>query len=354
MNAMMTIQTPLSISTGAGTCELACFLRDTPGSTPFHSEAWGRAIEQGCGHRWHMLVARDAAGALVGVLPLHHVRSRLFGSALISSGFAVDGGILVRDARAIAPLADAGLALARELGLGSVELRGGALPEGEGWSVDRDSHLGFVRPLAAEPEAELAAIPRKHRAEVRKSLANPLEVSVGCGPDDRAAHYHVYATSVRNLGTPIFPKTLFSAVLDHFGENANMVTVRHERQPVASVLSLYWNGAVMPYWGGGTFAARALRANERMYFALMDHARARGCVAFDFGRSKVGSGPAAYKKNWGFEGEPLGYARWAEAGQAVRDTNPTSGKYAMMVRMWQRLPLPLANTIGPMIARQLG
>jgi hypothetical protein len=91
-----------------------------------------------------------------------------------------------------------------------------------------------------------------------------------------------------------------------------------------------------------------------MYFALMDHARERGCKHFDFGRSKTGSGPAAYKKNWGFEGEPLSYARWAEAGEAVRDTNPTSGKYALMVKTWQRLPLPIANAIGPMIARQLG
>lgn len=343
---------PIHVSEGVTDSDLARFLTDTPGSTPFHSAAWGRAIEQATGHRWHCLSARDGAGALVGVLPLHHVRSRLFGSALVSSGFAVDGGIVVRDPRAVAPLADAAIGLAKDLGLPGIELRGGAMPEG--WSIDAGSHLGFVRQLCADAEAELAAIPRKHRAEVRKALAYPLDVSVGRGDDDRAAHYRAYATSVRNLGTPVFPKRLFAAVLDHFGEAADIVTVRHEGAVVASVLSLYWNGAVMPYWGGGTHAARGLRANERLYFALMEHARGRGMAHFDFGRSKVGSGPAAYKKNWGFEGEPLSYARWAEAGVAVRDTNPTSGKYAMMIRAWQRLPLPVANLVGPMIARQLG
>lgn len=343
---------PIHISDGVADSDLAGFLSDTPGSTPFHSAAWGHAIEQSTGHRWHCLSARDADGALIGVLPLHHIRSRLFGSALVSSGFAVDGGIVVRDPRAIAPLADAAIALARELGLAGVELRGGALPDG--WAHDRMSHLGFVRPLAADAEAELSAIPRKHRAEVRKALANPLDVSVGRSVADRAAHYTAYATSVRNLGTPVFPKRLFAAVLDQFGEDADILTVRHDGAVVASVLSLYWKGVVMPYWGGGTQAARGLRANERMYFALMDHARERGCKHFDFGRSKTGSGPAAYKKNWGFEGEPLSYARWAEAGAAVRDTNPTSSKYALMVKTWQRLPLPIANAIGPMIARQLG
>src|SRR3546814_4563083 len=94
---------------------------------------------------------------------------------------------------------------------------------------------------------------------------------------------------VRNLGTPVFPKTLFDAVLDVFGEDADILTVRHAETPVASVLSLYWRGTVMPYWGGGTFAARGLRANELMYYALMNHARAKGCSRFDFGRSKVGS-----------------------------------------------------------------
>ena len=33
------------------------------------------------------------------------------------------------------------------------------------------TYLGFVRPLAADDAAELAAIPRKQRAEVRKGLA---------------------------------------------------------------------------------------------------------------------------------------------------------------------------------------
>ena len=110
----------------------------------------------------------------------------------------------------------------------------------------------------------------------------------------------------------------------------------------------------MPYWGGGTQAARGLRGNEMMYFALMDHARQRGMTHFDFGRSKVGSGAAAYKKNWGFDPQPLTYSRWSADGDAGRDTNPTSAKYQLMVRNWQRLPLWLANCLGPMIARQLG
>src|SRR3546814_7769117 len=81
----------------------------------------------------------------------------------------------------------------------------------------------------------------------------------------------------------------------------------------------------MPYWGGGTFAARGLRANEMMYYALMGHARSRGCTRFDFGRSKLGTGPFSYKKNWGFEPRPLFYARWLAPGETPPDTNPKIG-----------------------------
>lgn len=320
-------------------------------ATPFHGARWGRAIEAATGHRWHPLVARDAGGKVTGLLPLHHIRSGLFGSALVSSGFAVGGGILADDEVTAAALAAAGRDFAASLGLSSIELRGGIMPTG--WAVVQDCHLGFERPLAADDEAELAAIPRKHRAEVRKGLAAPLAVTTGNDRAARDAHYAVYAESVRNLGTPVFPRRLFDAVLDAFSEDADILTVARNGSPQASVLSLYWRGSVMPYWGGGTREARGLRANERMYFALMSHARERGMQRFDFGRSKTGSGPAAYKKNWGFEGVPLSYAHWSADG-VVRDMNPTSAKYRLMVESWQRLPLWLANRIGPMIARQLG
>jgi FemAB-related protein (PEP-CTERM system-associated) len=343
---------PLAVASAVGDAELAAFLATTPGSSPFHSAAWGRAIESATGHHWHILAARDETGALVGVLPLHHIRSRLFGSTLASTGFAVDGGILAADPRAVPLLAQAAIDLARERGAPGVDLRGGAHPAG--WAIDDSTYLGFVRPLAASRDEELAAIPRKHRAEVRKALANDLSVTIGTSAADRDAHFTAYATSVRNLGTPVFPRKLFDTVLDAFGTNADILTIRHDGAVVASVLSLYWQGRVMPYWGGGTAAARGLRANERMYFELMDHARIRGCTHFDFGRSKAGSGPAAYKKNWGFDPTPLAYARWTADGESPRDTNPTSAKYQLMVNTWQKLPLWLANRLGPIIARQLG
>ncbi len=330
------------------------FVAEHPEGTPFHRPAWLCAVARGTGNGAIALVT-ERGGELTGYLPLSEVHSPLFGRMLASSGFGVAGGVLALDERSGKALLGGLEELALRRSCPSAELRGGMLPKARaGWTIRHDSHCGFATPLAQDDEGQLAWIPRKQRAEVRKGLANDLAVSIGRGADDRAAHYAVYAESVRNLGTPVFPRSLFDAVLDAFGEDADILIIRHQGEPVASVLSLYHQGAVMPYWGGGTWDARRLRANDRMYFELMLHARRRGCSSFDFGRSKTGSGPADFKKNWGFEAEPLGYASWTAPGAQVRDADPTSGKHAARIALWKRLPLPLANLIGPYIARGLG
>ncbi|MET3437840.1 FemAB family XrtA/PEP-CTERM system-associated protein [Sphingomonas sp. 1185] len=317
---------------------------DAAGGTPFHRTGWLLAGAAGCGQKAHCLVA-ERNGDLVGLLPLSEIRSPLFGAAMVSTGFGVDGGVL---GEGVDLLAEAAWTLARDRGIESVELRGGPVPDG--WTPDADSYLGFVRPIAADDEAELKAIPRKQRAEVRKALANELTVQTGADAAMLAGHYRVYAESVRNLGTPVFPARLFREAAARL--DADVLTVRHRGRAVASVLSLYHGGTVYPYWGGGTQAARGLRANDLMYFALMRHARSRGCHRFDFGRSKVGTGAAAFKKNWGFEGRPLVYASRSIHGP--RAINPLNPKYAAMIALWKRMPVWAARIAGPVIARGLG
>ncbi|CAN5425021.1 FemAB family PEP-CTERM system-associated protein [soil metagenome] len=322
------------------------FVRGAAGATPFHLTGWSRAVVKGCGQKAHYLIAEHGDGAIVGVLPLTEMRSKLFGQALVSAGFAVDGGVL---GEGLEPLSSAAWTLAGELDCPTMELRGGAAPAD--WAINDTSYIGFVRDLAGDDEAELLAIPRKQRAEVRKGLANNLPVEIG---RDLKAHYAVYSESVRNLGTPVFPRALFAAVLAEFGDAADILTVRHEGKPVASVLSLYFNGTVYPYWGGGSAAARALRANDAMYFALMRHARERGCTRFDFGRSKAGTGAAAFKKNWGFEPNPLAYSIRVADGAVQREINPLNPRYKLKIALWKRLPLGVANLVGPVLARGLG
>lgn len=324
-----------------------------PRSTPFHRPAWVQAVARGTGQTAMILMARSATGTIAGLLPLTLIRSRLFGKALVSVGFSVDGGILADDPAVADALALACWAQAERHGCPTAELRGGLLL-GVGWALREGTYLNFSRELASDDATQLAQIPRKHRAEVRKGLDKKLTFEVGDTPRLRAIHYRLYAESVHRLGTPVFPQRLFNEVLDRLGQDADICLVSQENTPLSSILSLYHQGVCMPYWQGASSAARAMRSNEVAYFHLMSHARARGCHSFDFGRSKVGTGPAAWKKSWGWEGTPLSYAVRSAEGQEARDINPLSPQYQRKVELWKKLPLPIANLIGPYIARGLG
>jgi FemAB-related protein (PEP-CTERM system-associated) len=319
---------------------------------PFHRPKWLKAIETGTGQTAHCLIAKSA-GEINAILPFHLIHSPLFGRALVSSGFSVGGGIVSDSSTATRRLAAEICQLAEQWSCPTVELRGGSLPGGD-WIEKRDAHANFQKMLQADDEAELLAIPRKQRADVRKGLENGLTVETGSGQRDLDWHYAVYAESVRNLGTPVFPKSLMASAAEAFGNEADILTVLHDGRPVASVLSLYHNSTVMPYWGGGVWDARRLRANDVMYYALMNHARRRGCTHFDFGRSKVDSGAYFFKKNWGFEPEPMTYAIHTADGQEPRDVNPNSPKYKAQIAVWQKLPMSVANRLGPWIAKGLG
>lgn len=247
----MTVHSPLPLA--VRTADLADpriepFVRTHPRATIFHLPQWSRAVERGTGQRGHYLLA-EQGGALRGVLPLTHVRSRLFGDALVSAGFGTGGGILANDDDAAETLAAAAWALAGTLGCATVELRGGGVPAG--WRESAGIYANFSRDLPPDAEALLLSIPRRQRAEVRRALGSGLETSAGSDRRHRDAHYRVYAESVRNLGTPVFPRALFDAALDEFGDEADIVIVRDKGRPLAALLNFYMGGTCQPFWGGG-------------------------------------------------------------------------------------------------------
>lgn len=322
-----------------------------PDAELFHRPQWSRAVERGCRQRSHYLVAEDGSGRLVGCLPLTEIRSPLFGNALVSVGFATGGGVLADDPLVGGRLAQAGWRLAERLGCPTLELRGGALPDG--WQVRDDVYAGFVRELPQGDEAIMRAMKRRHRS-IRRAQAFELEVRGGRAATDLDDLCAAYGESVRNLGSPVYPRALFAAMLDEFGEDADILTIAREGRPLASCLNFYFKGTVSAYWGGGTAESRDWLANDLMYYEVMRRGAARGCTRFDFGRSKVGTGAYSYKCNWGFDPQPLRYALRTADGVPPRDINPLSARYRLQVAAWQKMPLWLANRLGPHIARGLG
>ena len=261
------------------------FVGDSADATFFHLSGWRRVMRDGLRRHTHYRVARRGQ-EIVGVLPLVHVRSPLFGSSLVSMGFCVYGGIVARDAEAMQALARDAVALGERLGVGHVELRH-RLAQPVGWIEKSDLYATFRRPLLADEDGNLRAVPRKKRADVRKSLANSLRVDLSGDVD---GFYRLYAYSLHNLGTPVWSKRYFQAIQATFPDATEISIVHGPEGPVAGLLAFYFKDQVLPYYGGAVPAARPLHAYDHMYWTLMCRAARRGQRLFDFGRSKRGTG----------------------------------------------------------------
>jgi FemAB-related protein (PEP-CTERM system-associated) len=332
-------------------------VRAHPDGSFFHLSGWAEVIPHSFGHRAHYLVAQrgvarnGAPPVIAGVLPLVHLDSLLFGNALISIPFGVYGGVLAQDPEAERALLDAACALARELRVDYLELRNRRPSAGTADWPTKTLYATFRRTLADNDEANLKAIPRKHRAEVRKGLNAGLELHVDTDP---GRVYAVYSESVRNLGTPVFGLGYFRKLREVFGEDCDLLSITHGGKVVSGVMTFLFRDECMPFYGGGTSAARALRANDFMYWQVMRRAVQRGVRIFDFGRSKRGTGSFDYKEYWGFEPQDLHYQYYLVRAREIPNVSPNNPKYRLFIRAWQRLPLGVSRALGPLIARNLG
>ncbi|HYZ24148.1 MAG TPA: FemAB family XrtA/PEP-CTERM system-associated protein, partial [Rhodopila sp.] len=274
------------------------FVDARPEGTFFHRAGWADVIERGFGHETHYTcVERD--GAITGVLPLARVKTLLFGDTLISVPFCVYGGPLAADAESAALLTAHAESLLRRSGARALEFRHlhDVGTDADRWVQRPDLYVTFRNPIEGDHDRNMKTIPRKQRAMVRKAMQNGLVSVVNRDAD---LLHRVYAESVRNLGTPVFPRRYFRLLLDAFGHDADIVTVLDQGAPIASVMNFYFRDEVLPYYGGGTPAARGRAGNDFMYWEVMRLAADRGCRLFDFGRSKIGTGAFAFKHNWGF------------------------------------------------------
>jgi FemAB-related protein (PEP-CTERM system-associated) len=324
------------------------FVHGEPEATFFHRFEWHDVLGRAFGHRRHYLLA-ERAGRIVGVLPLAEVKSALFGHSLISTPFCVYGGILARDAGAFQALEQAACELARRLGVDYLEMRNRAKRH-DGWP-SKDLYVTFRKPIDADSEKNLLAIPRKQRAVIRKGIKEGCiaEIDSGVG-----RHYRMYSESLRNLGTPVFARRYLEILREVFGEDCEVLTVTHTGTPVASCLNFYFRDEVLPYYGGGTLAARAVGGNDFMYWQIMERARQRGCQWFDYGRSKIGTGSYDFKRFWGFEPEALHYEYFLVRSKEMPNLSPTNPRYGMAIDIWRRMPIGLTQLIGPPIAKYLG
>jgi FemAB-related protein (PEP-CTERM system-associated) len=325
------------------------FVQAHPRGTPFHETRWLELVRAAFGFETRTLVAwRD--GEIVGVLPLALVTAPITGRRLVSVPFGVYGGILAADEEALRELDHASMLLARQINARYLELR--YLGRGPTQHQSMALHETYRCELPEQPDAVLERIPRKARAEVRKAIGRH-DVRLTEGPQLFDEFYRLYLLNKRSLGSPVFSPGYFKRLLDLYGPRAMLHGVLQGERVVAAVLSLQAQGTLYPYYSGAEAGADRLGANNAMYALLMQAAAARGCRTFDFGRSRVGSGAAAFKRHMGFEATGLDYQFFFPRGGHPPSIHPGNPRMALPQRVLSALPPWLARVIGPAIMRHV-
>lgn len=333
--------------------EWDAFVRDAPGATFCHLSGWHGIMNDVMGGRPAYLAARDPEGTLVGVLPLVEVKSRLFGAYMVSMPYLNYGGPLgTPEARRA--LAGEAVRRARQAGSDMLELRTrngrGDGPPAEGMELT-GRKITVVLPLPDDPKVLWEdGLRSKVRSQVRKPMKEGLEARVG--PDQVEPFYEVFAQHMRDLGTPVLPRALFQRLPGVFGDDVVFSSVYRDGEPVAAGCGFRFGNEFEITWASALREHSRVAPNMLLYWSLMEKAIDDGLGAFNFGRCTPGSGTHRFKGQWGGEDEPLDWAAWSPEGRRATP-NPEEGRYALAVRIWSRLPLPVTRVLGPPLARRL-
>lgn len=323
------------------------FVAGAEESTFCHLAGWRNIMSDALGHDCRYLVARDAADRWRGVLPLVRVRSPLLGHYLVSMPFLNAGGPLGTPA-ARALLADAAVALARDVGVDLLELRTRAVPPA---ALRVSARKVTVRlGLPAAPDELWAAFPSKLRSQIRRPLKEGLEVRFGL--DQREAFYDVFARTMKDLGTPVLPRAFFERAAAAFPHLIVFGVVYLRDQPVAAGCGFAWRDEFEMTWAAALRRHSPLAPNMLLYWAFMQHMIARSVRVFDFGRCSSGGGTHRFKLQWGGVNRPLPWAQWSPRN-VTATPSPERPVFRVAAAVWRRLPLGVANLVGPIIARQI-
>lgn len=332
--------------------EWDALVRSRPGWTHFHLFGWRRVIEDAFGHEAVYLVARGESGEIEGVLPLFWVCSRLFGRYLVSMPFLNYGGPL-GPAGASRALSDSAVHLLEENRGGLLELRCRA-------PLDVDLPLSLRKvtvllDLPLETRELWDGLPSKVRSQIRRPQKEGMEARLeacSSGTSELEAFYEVFSRHMRDLGTPVLPRRFFDRIAAEFPDSARFGSVWHEGRPVAAGCGFRWADELEMTWASSLRSHGRMAPNMLLYWAFMEHAIENGCRTFNFGRCTPGGGTHRFKLQWGGRDEPLHWYHHA-AGRRTKTPSPDDGSYAWGPRIWSRLPLAVANRLGPAIVKNI-
>jgi len=322
-----------------------------PLASLYHDPRWAGLIQRCFSHETFFLsCAEDPADGLSGVLPLVFLKSRIFGKALVSQPFFNYGGLLADSDAAAEQLVRGALLLQEDVGADYVELRQ-STPLPGGWPA-KSHKVVMLLQLPRDPEVLWAGFKTKLRTRVRRAEKEGFTLHWG-KQDLLDDFYKVFAVNMRDLGTPVYSKGFFRAILETFPESSHVAALRSGGQCLAAGFLLSHRGKMEVPWSSSLRRFNYLSPNMLLYWHMLRQSVLEGCHTFDFGRSTRGGGTFDFKEQWGAVPHETHWVYPGRDAGDLPDHSPQSKKFYWATRVWQRLPLFVANGIGPRLVKNI-
>ena len=315
----------------------------------YYHWVWRDIIQETFGHEPYYLIATDA-GTICGALPLIAIRSRLFGNSLVSIPFFSSGGLLADSEEVRDELLAHATEIAREQNARHIELRQGDECGIEWVSTSVKVKMEIKLPSTAEDY--LGQLSSSRRKRLRYILKQGLQGEWG-GIDAVPTFYEIFATNMRNLGTPVYPRSFFENQLRRLPSHVRVLIMRDGRKPVAAAFLTSHGSTLELPWAASLPESRKKEAPMVMYWTIIQSAIEEGFKTLDLGRCTPGSGNYIFKQHWNPVERPLHWYYWLAPGASIPQLRPDNNRFKLAVELWKRLPLIVANGLGPHVVRSI-
>jgi len=317
----------------------------------YHLIGWKEVIEKTFGHKTYYLLAENEKKEISGILPLIHLKSILFGNFMISVPYFNYGGLCVENDEVRSQLITEAIRIANREGAGHIELR--HTQHIENGLQEKTAKVSMRLELPGEPDDLWKKFPSKLRSQVKRPQKEGMYSKIG-NENELDSFYSVFTVSMRDLGTPVYPKEFFKNILRTFSDKACIQTIYTKNDiPIASGFLVRFKKLVEIPWAASLRSYNKYSPNMLLYWESLKYACENGYSYFDFGRSTPGEGTYRFKKQWGAKPLQLYWHYWLKDGGTMPELNPNNPKYKMAIKIWQRLPLPVTRLIGPIIVKNL-
>jgi len=320
-----------------------------PRASAYHGARWPMAAAALFRLPSYYLTTRSSSGAISGVLPLLRQKSRFFGDRLTSLPYFNYGGALADDVGSHTRLLEESARLGRELGVDQIEIRE-IDPPPVPWPQRRDKAT-LLLDLPPTVEGLSKQLGSKLRSQVKRAQREQPQAAFG-GMELLPDFYCVFAQVMRDLGTPVYPRRFFEGLLQHCADQCTVVVLRLDGAPVSSAFLVSHRDRLEIPWAATLTAVKSRSVNMALYWEVLQFAVEHGYRVFDFGRSTIDSGPYRFKLQWGARAVPLHWAHWTPSGDhETQSVEAPEGRVrALATRIWSRLPMLVANRLGPLIS----